>query len=299
MEPRDTSPNEHVQSLTALLGEVVTYDGFFEIVEGFVNVTRATKTGKEQTHLFAQPSICIVPQGAKVFSVMQDDLSYVEDHTNMVVYSAEVPISFAISQASTAEPYYCLMIPLLSDRIRDLSARIFTQGMPRSENLKAVYINDLDVNIVKTSIRLFEVIKQQQAIDLLVPHLIDEILMRLLLSPMGASIAQLGVADSHAEKVVRAITWIKQNYFETMTVADLAQRSGMSVSSFHTHFKSITSMSPLQYQKMVRLQQARTLLKSRIRDVSSAAYEVGYTSTSQFSREYSRAFGVAPSRDIL
>jgi AraC-like DNA-binding protein len=84
-----------------------------------------------------------------------------------------------------------------------------------------------------------------------------------------------------------------------MTVADLAQRSGMSVSSFHTHFKSITSMSPLQYQKMVRLQQARTLLKSRIRDVSSAAYEVGYTSTSQFSREYSRAFGVAPSRDIL
>lgn len=123
-------------------------------------------------------------------------------------------------------------------------------------------------------------------------------MIRLLKSSVGPAIAQLGVMDSHAQKVSKAITWLKDHYAQPIKMEQLATLSGMSVSSFHTHFKSITSMSPLQYQKTVRLQHARDLIRSQSMDVSRAAFEVGYVSSSQFSREYSRAFGVSPSRDM-
>lgn len=130
------------------------------------------------------------------------------------------------------------------------------------------------------------------------PLVIDEILIRLLRSPAGPAIAQIGLTDSYAQKVARAISWIKNNYAEPVLVEDLAKISGMSTSSFHLHFKEITAMSPLQFQKAIRLQEARNLMFAKMIDVSSASLQVGYASVSQFSREYARYFGSSPNKDI-
>lgn len=133
---------------------------------------------------------------------------------------------------------------------------------------------------------------------MLVPLVIDEILIRLLRSPAGPAIAQIGLTDSNAHKVSRAISWIKDNYALPIKIDELAKVASMSPSSFHSHFKSITSMSPLQFQKTMRLHEARNFMITEMMDVSTACHEVGYSSVSQFSREYSRLFGSSPSRDV-
>jgi transcriptional regulator GlxA family with amidase domain len=127
---------------------------------------------------------------------------------------------------------------------------------------------------------------------------VDEILIRLLRSPIGVRVAQMGFAESSVERVAKAISWLRGNFSQPMKVEELAELVHMSVSSFHEHFKSVTSMSPLHYQKVLRLQEARRLMLSTMMDACTASQRVGYLSASQFSREYSRFFGSAPTRDI-
>jgi transcriptional regulator GlxA family with amidase domain len=127
---------------------------------------------------------------------------------------------------------------------------------------------------------------------------IDEILMRLLRSSIGPRVALLGQQESGVQRVTKAVTWVRENFAQPIKVDDLADLSNMSPSSFHQHFKAVTSMSPLQYQKVLRLHEARRLMLARMLDAGSAGREVGYLSASQFSREYARLFGSAPTRDI-
>ena len=126
----------------------------------------------------------------------------------------------------------------------------------------------------------------------------DEILIRLLRSPIGVRVAQMGFTESSVQRIAKAISWLRENYSQPMKVEALAELVHMSVSSFHEHFKSVTSMSPLHYQKVLRLQEARRLMLSTMMDAGTASQRVGYLSASQFSREYSRFFGNAPTRDI-
>ena len=134
--------------------------------------------------------------------------------------------------------------------------------------------------------------------ELLAPLIVDEILIRLLRSPMGARVAQMGRAESSLNRVGRAVSFLRQNFDQPVNVEDLAKLVNMSVSVFHRHFKSVTSMSPLQYQKALRLQEARRLMLTAMMDAGDASRRVGYVSASQFSREYGRFFGNAPTRDI-
>ncbi|MCO4785085.1 AraC family transcriptional regulator [Marinomonas atlantica] len=287
-----------LKKMASLLTTLTPYDGYFPLLENQVHVARSATLSSQQHCLLALPSICIVPQGAKHVSVMQAGVEYTEDASTMVVYAAEVPLDYKIMQASPEEPYFCLMLPLNKDRLIELIPRVFPNGVPKTDKASSVYVKGNDQRVMKACVRLLELIVEQEYVDLLVPLAIDEILIRLLKSSVGPAIAQLGVMDSHAQKVSKAITWLKDHYAQPIKMEQLATLSGMSVSSFHTHFKSITSMSPLQYQKTVRLQHARHLIRSQSMDVSRAAFEVGYISSSQFSREYSRAFGVSPSRDV-
>ena len=140
--------------------------------------------------------------------------------------------------------------------------------------------------------------KRGLASQLLAPLVVDEILIRLLRSPIGVRVAQMGFAESRVERVAKAISWLRGNFSQPMKVEDLAEMVHMSASSFHEHFKSVTSMSPLHYQKVLRLQEARRLMLSTIVDAGTACQRVGYLSASQFSREYSRFFGNAPTKDI-
>ena len=146
--------------------------------------------------------------------------------------------------------------------------------------------------------RLVECLAQPGDAELLAPLVVDEIVIRLLRSPIGVRVAQIGFAESSVYRVAKAIAWLRANFSQPMQVEDLAGLVHMSVSSFHEHFKAVTSMSPLHYQKVLRLQEARRLMLSTVMDAGAASQRVGYLSASQFSREYSRFFGSAPTKDI-
>ncbi len=288
--------SEDLKKLANLIAKFAPYDGRFDLSGYGLHVVKETNTTAETTHTMSQPGMCIVAQGAKRVSLAQQSYEYNE--SRMVVYAAEVPIGASIIKASPEEPYLCLVIHIDPQKLIDLILKVFPCGVPKTPNTQAIYVGHNNPKIVTTAIRLMNLIVQQEDADLLVPLVIDEILIRLLRSPMGPSIAQIGITDSHAQKVSKAISWLKENYATSIKVEELAAISRMSPSSFYNHFKSLTSMSPLQFQKSLRLQEARNLIMTKRVDISRASFQVGYASLSQFSREYSRLFGCPPSKDI-
>jgi transcriptional regulator GlxA family with amidase domain len=152
--------------------------------------------------------------------------------------------------------------------------------------------------IVNAASRLLELMADPVDAELFAPLVIDEILMRLLRSAIGPRVALVGQQESGLQRVAKAVSWVREHFAQPMVVDDLAELANMSQSSFHQHFKAVTSMSPLQYQKVLRLHEARRLMLARTLDAGSAGRQVGYLSASQFSREYTRLFGSAPTRDI-
>ncbi|MGC2258207.1 MAG: AraC family transcriptional regulator, partial [Candidatus Sulfotelmatobacter sp.] len=191
-----------------------------------------------------------------------------------------------------------LKLDLDPHKIAELVLKVFPHGLPPVQERSAVYITPAEASVVNAATRLMESLAHPGDAELLAPLMIDEILIRLLRSPIGVRVAQMGFAESSVHRVAKAISWLRENFSQPMKVEELAGLVHMSVSSFHEHFKSVTSMSPLHYQKVLRLQEARRLMLSTMMDAGSASLRVGYLSPSQFSREYSRFFGNAPTKDI-
>ena len=285
-----------MKKLAGLIAAYSPHDGRFDLSIHGARTIRSSRVNDISTRAVSKPGLCIVAQGAK--RVMIGDNVYEYDGSRLVVYSAEVPVTSNITKASREEPYLCLVLNLCPQKIAELALKVFPRGLPKVQHMRAVYVEESNAAIIKAAIRLMELMGQPDDIALLAPLVMDEILIRLLRSPAGAIVAQIGVADSNVHKIARAISWLRANYAETVQMEDLAAEVSMSPSSFHHHFKAVTSMSPLQFQKVLRLQESRQLMLSQMMDVSAASLEVGYASVSQFSREYSRLFGNAPSRDI-
>lgn len=295
-DPIELAEQADRRTLAALIDKYAPHDGAFELPFPGLYVVKATKPNDIAKCTVCKTGLSIVPQGAIRVTLGKD--LYEHDQSRMVAYSSEVPITVSIIKASKEEPYLGLVFHFDLQRLNELTLKAFQHGLPKNPDMQPIYIGKSHPQIIKSAIRLMEIMLQQEDIDLLIPLITDEILIRLLRSPIGASIAQIGMTDSNAHKISKAISWLKLNYKESMKIEDLAAHTGMSPSSFYQYFKSITSMSPLQYQKALRLQEARHLMISQRMDVSHAGLEVGYSTTSQFSREYSRFFGTSPSKDI-
>ena len=282
--------------LARLLAAYAPYDGAFELRIPGVHAARASRTNEECIHNIRVPSLCIVACGAKTVIVGQDVYEY--DAARMIVFSVALPVAAQITQASFAEPYLSLRLDLDAQKIAELMLKVFPNGLPPAQERSAVYVTPVDASIVNASVRLMECLAHPDDAELVAPLVKDEILIRLLRSPIGARVAQMGLAESSVQRIARAISWLRANYSQPMKVEELAELVHMSVSSFHEHFKSVTSMSPLHYQKVLRLQEARRLMLSTMMDAGTASQHVGYLSASQFSREYSRFFGSSPTRDV-
>jgi AraC-like DNA-binding protein len=282
--------------LARLIAAYAPHDGSFELRIPGVHASRFSRINAECVHALSLPSLCIVAQGAKTVIVGQDVYEY--DASRMIVFSVALPVAAQITQASHSEPYLGLKLDLDPHEIAELVLKVFPHGLPPAQERSAVYITPADASIVNAATRLMECLAQAGDTELLAPLVIDEILIRLLRSPIGVRIAQMGFAESSVHRIAKAISWLRENFSQPMKVEDLAGLVHMSVSSFHEHFKSVTSMSPLHYQKVLRLQEARRLMLSTMTDASTASQRVGYLSASQFSREYSRFFGSAPTKDI-
>ncbi|MBI3248759.1 MAG: AraC family transcriptional regulator [Deltaproteobacteria bacterium] len=285
-----------VATLARLIGAYAPHDGRFALPIPGVHAIRASRTNTKLVHTLWQPGLCIVAQGAKRVMLGQNVYEY--DESRMLVAAVEVPVAARVTRASRAEPYLCLRLDFDPQRITELVWKVYPHGLPRVHEIRAMYVGQTNAQIVNAARRLVELMAQPEDAELLAPLVIDEILIRLLRSPGGARVAQLGLAESRVHKVAQALAWLRANFSEPMTVEALAKLVHMSTSAFHQHFKAVTSMSPLQFQKVLRLQEAQRLMLSMMMDVSTASLRVGYLSVSQFSREYSRFFGSSPTKDI-
>ena len=282
--------------LARLIAAYAPHDGSFQLRVPGWHAIRLSRVNEECVHALRLPSLCIAVQGAKTFIVGQEVFEY--DASRMIVFSVALPVAAQVTQASHSEPYLALKLDLDPHKIAELVLKVFPRGLPPLQERRAVDVTPLEESIVNAATRLMECLAQPGDAELLGPLATDEILIRLLRSPIGVRVAQMGFAESSVQRIAKAISWLREHYSQPVKVEDLAGLVHMSVSSFHEHFKSVTSMSPLHYQKVLRLQEAKRLLLSTMMDASTASQRVGYLSASQFSREYSRFFGCAPTKDI-
>ncbi|KQQ87301.1 AraC family transcriptional regulator [Massilia sp. Leaf139] len=295
MTPLDhTSAAGALARLAGHLAALAPYDGSFATCIPGVHAVRAASSSTELVHGLHRPALCIVAQGAK--TVMLGGESYDYDPSRMMIFSLDLPIAALIRQASAAAPYLSFRLDFDQARLGELILKVYPDGVPPLRDQRAVHVAQAGEPVIDAAARLMALAAQKEDAALLAPLVIDEILLRLLRGPFGARLAQLGRIESH--RIGKVVAWIRANYDQAIRIDDMAALAHMSPSSLHEQFKSLTSMSPLQFQKTLRLQEARRLMLSTGMDASLACQRVGYASASQFSREYTRHFGDAPTRDI-
>lgn len=285
-----------VTALARSIGAHAPYDGGFDLRMPNVHVLKASRPSTKATHAMQNPSVCIVAQGAKSVMIGEDGYSY--GAAQVAVFSVDIPVAAQITRATPAEPYLTLKIDLDPQKITDLARRAFPNGLPQARDSRPLYVGEADPHLIDAATRLITLMDRPANAELIAPLVIDEILIRLLVGPMGPRIAQMGAIDSNFHRVAKAVSWLRENYDRPADVEALARLVNMSLSAFHRQFRAVTSMSPLQFQKALRLQEARRLMLTSMLDASAAGRRVGYVSASQFSREYGRLFGNAPARDI-
>ncbi len=243
-----------------------------------------------------EPSIILVAQGEKQLWVGGEGYPY--DTSRFLITSLDLPANSEVLVASPEQP--CLGLTLKLD-LRMLAELIVQGDLPPTRDrsvVKGVGIGSVTPAMLASFERLLALLDEPEAIPVLAPLIQREIHYRLLKSDQAARLRQITSVDGQGYRIAKAIDWLKLNYASALRVEELAARVQMSTPTFHHHFRQLTSMSPLQYQKWLRLNEARRLMLNEHQEVSSAAYQVGYESPSQFSREYSRLFGVPPKRDI-
>jgi len=243
-----------------------------------------------------EPCICLVAQGAK--RVMLGDDAYVYDARNYLIASVHLPTMVQIAEASPEKP--CLGLVLKLDQ-REISQLMVDSNLPppRSQQSgRGMVLGEVTLPLLTAFQRLLDLLAEQQDIPILAPIIQREIIYRLLVGDQGERLRQIASTGSQSHQIARAIDWLKSNFSQPLSIDDLAAQVRMSASTFHHHFRSMTALSPLQFQKQLRLQEARRLMLTERLDAATAAFQVGYESPSQFSREYNRLFGAPPLRDI-
>lgn len=285
-----------LSELCELLLACAPGDGIHGTSVAGVHAIRVSRPGEELAHTLHHPALCVIAQGAK--RVLLRDESYAYDPRSVMVYSVDLPISARVTQASRERPYLCFRLDIDPLLVADVLLQVPPNRKAQPGTSRGVYLTPATPELLDTVVRLMRLVRTPDEAPMLAPLATREILYRLLKSPDGERLAGIARADTHASRVARAIAWLKDNHAEPLRVEELARRVHMSPSSFHHHFRGVTAMSPLQYQKQLRLQAARRLMLAEGADAGTAAHRVGYESPSQFSREYARAFGAPPARDI-
>lgn len=250
----------------------------------------------EPVHSVYEPSLCIIAQGAK--TVFLADEKYLYDSASYLVASVHLPISGQVTQASPETPYLCLQLKFSSDQIFEIIKDLDLPKKDKSVLGRGMLVNKTGPVLLGPVLRLIHLLDAPEDIRTLAPLIISEILYRVLQDDQNGLIKQFAMMGSHARSIEKAIQQIHTAISEPLKIEELAKNVNMSVSSFHSQFKKVTAMSPLQYQKIIRLQEARRLLLLEDSEAAEVGFQVGYLSPSQFSREYARMFGLPPMRDV-
>lgn len=284
---------ERIAELAALIARHMPKPGISGTALPRLSLIRAEQPTAATPSVY-EASLCLIAQGSKRVSL--SDHSVIYDAARYLLVSVDLPLVGHVLEASPDAPYLCCKIDIDQAALASL---ILAEGSPSPHGdapMLAVYPGDPD--LVDAACRLVKLLERPESIPALMPLIEREILYRLLTGPHGPTLRQMAVADSHLGQISRAIARIRHGFHERLRVGEIAAAAGMSPSSFHAHFKAVTRLTPLEYQKQLRLQEARRLMLTEGASAGSAGFAVGYDSQSQFSREYRRLFGAPPRRDI-
>lgn len=280
--------------LVALAKKHCPEDGVHESAVAPLYLIRASQPN-EPTPVLYEPAVCLIVQGSK-HAILEHE-TYRYDPSHYLVVSVDLPVVGQVIEATPDKPYLCLRLSLDPMQIGELIRDTQLETIPEDPR-RGLFLSRVDGDLLDPVLRLMRLLDKPRDIAVLAPMIVREIVYRLLLGEQAGQLRQIALADSQTQRISRIIDTLKLNYAKPLRIEDLAREAHMSVSGLHHNFKKITAMSPLQYQKRLRLLEARRLLLSEIADVTTACHRVGYESPSQFSREYSRLFGAPPSQDI-
>ncbi|MBA4064828.1 MAG: AraC family transcriptional regulator CmrA [Isosphaera sp.] len=268
-------------------------DGDFETAVPGLWLYRSSTPSEEHAVVYV-PSLCVVAQGAKEVVVGGDTYRY--DPAQSLLVSVDMPALTRVADAAPGRPCLAARIPIDPAVVGELLADGTTH--PPGPPTRGIGVIELESRLLDAVCRLLELLDTPHEIGAIAPLVLREITFRLLTGPEGARLRQIASAGAPAQRIARAIRWLRDHFAEPLSVEELAKHVGMSPSAFHLHFKSVTALSPLQYQKRLRLQEARRLMAAEGLDAGETAFRVGYESPSQFGREYLRMFGASPKRDV-
>lgn len=243
-------------------------------------------------HAIQRPMACLVLQGRK--HVAMGDRNFLFGAGDSLLITADVPTASQVTQASVGQPYLSLVIELDGGQIADMATQM---DVGPTGTRPSVQVDPTDDDVADAALRLMRLLERPAAMQMLAAQLVRELHYWLLAGRHGAAIWRLGWPDSHAGRIARAVDVLRAEFSSAIPIERLATLAGMSVSSFHHHFRSVTSLSPLQFQKQLRLIEARRLMMAEGTTASATAFAVGYQSVSQFTREYGRMFSRPPARD--
>lgn len=284
--------------LAELIRRHAPADGSFQTVIKPLFMVRHDRPSQSVPGL-VQPALCIMAQGRKDVTLGGELYTY--DPLNYLVLSVALPISGKVIYATPEEPHLALRLEIDPVEINALIAEAGPMSVPTrngGHSGRGMYVERIDAQLLDAVIRLIRLLDTPKDIPMLAPLINREILYRLLRGSEGHRLYEIAISNCQTHRVTQAIKWLNDHFQEPLRIEDLAKEVNLSVSTLHHRFKSVTAMSPLQYQKQLRLQEARRLMLADGLEASAAGYRVGYESASQFSREYSRLFGAPPLRDL-
>src|SRR5688572_1541431 len=299
MNSRETARDEqrvrtNREELTEWISRAVSADGAKEVFPGFY-LARASKPSESLNTVY-QPAFCLVAQGRKRALLGEEVFRY--DPGHYLLFTVDLPLIFQVDKATPDEPYLGLRLDLDPSLVASVLMESGIKIKKGDANAKAMDVHSIDANLLDAVVRLVRLTDEPGSSNVLAPLIVKEIIYRLLAGGQGARLAHL-LPSGDTKRISRAIGHLREHFDEPLKIDDIARQLGMSISGFHHHFKSVTAMSPLQFQKQIRLQEARRLMLGEDMDAASAGFRVGYEDPSYFSRDYKKLFGSPPQRDIV
>ena len=280
--------------LVERIARAIREDGRVEPLKG-LRLHRASSP-TESVHGMSGFAFCVIAQGSK--EVLLGDNRYQYDPAHYLLATAELPVVSQVIEASQERPYLSLRLELDPTLVGSVMVEA-GHFSPRSHaDVRAINVSPLDASLLDAVVRLVRLLDTPAEAPFLAPLITREIVYRLLMGEQGDRLRHIAVQGGHTHRIARAIERLRKEFDQPLRIDDIARELGMSVSSFHHHFKAVTAMSPLQFQKQMRLQEARRLMLGEGLDAASAGYRVGYNDASHFNREYKRLFGLPPLRDV-
>jgi AraC-like DNA-binding protein len=282
------------EELAERIARAIPEDGSADPLKG-LRLNRSS-TPTEPLHGVSHPAFCVIAQGSK--EVLLGDSRYRYDPAHYLLATVELPVVGRVIEASAERPYLSLRLDLDPALVGSVMVEAGHLSSRSQGDVRALDVSPLDEELLDATVRLLRLLDSPAEERVLRPLITREIVYRLLMGDQGNRLRHLALLGGRTDRIAEAVERLRRDFDQPLRIDSLARELGMSVSGFHHHFKAVTAMSPLQFQKQVRLHEARRILLGESLDAASAGYRVGYDDASQFSREYKRLFGQPPMRDV-